>query len=84
MRQYQKETPVAALYGTLRGGRSERTATGTKASGITSQVQTYSSAVRVHLTHDDNVTIVAKHPTTGRSVNIFEGNLVDLLAGEGR
>lgn len=70
---------MASLYGKLLGGRGQTTRTGTKASGIQSQVQTYKSAVRVELEHDDMCRIIIKSPDTGRSVTVWEGNAAEVV-----
>ena len=75
---------MAALYGTLRGNGAEVTRTGTKASDIVAQVQTFKGGVRVRLAHDGAAVVDVVNPRTGEHVTVWEGNADEVAPGKYR
>lgn len=65
---------MAALYGTLRGNGAEVTRTGTKASDIVAQVQTFKGGIRVRLAHDGAAVVEVVNIRRGTTTTVWQGN----------
>lgn len=83
---------MAHFYGNMQGGRGETTRTGTKSSGITAHVRTWSAGVDVSMNHcedeTDSADIVITHGSNGPSARNFlhltAADIVEILEGRAR
>lgn len=67
---------MAALYGRLQGNRGEATRTGSKDSGITSQLETWEGSVRTELSADGEFRVYMGDKHFPHTL-VVEGNVND-------